>query len=144
MLGTRPQGAERNRSHMQLGRETFLYPVTWTEDGWPVAYDNKPIPEYIPGVLYDRSPLSAYNNEFRSQRDLDDDHTFYYTRTQIKKFATVADGHLVLTGNAYNLSDRDAPALLLRRQSTYEETFETSLDGFVPTSSRNEAGLTVW
>ncbi|KAH7097467.1 glycosyl hydrolase [Auriculariales sp. MPI-PUGE-AT-0066] len=145
MLGTRPQGADRNQSHIQLGRETFLYPVTWTTDGWPIAYGgDKPITEHLPGVLYDRSPLSNYANEFRNTRDLDGDKSFYFTRTQIKKFASVQDDALVIKGNAYNLSDRDAPALLLRRQSTYEETFETKLEGFVPRSNLTEAGASVW
>ncbi|EJD49091.1 hypothetical protein AURDEDRAFT_143927 [Auricularia subglabra TFB-10046 SS5] len=143
MLGTRPQNG--NESHISLGRETFLFPVSWTADGWPIANGGKPITEHIPGVLYDKSPLAPYVNEFKGKKDLAGDTSFYFVRTQYKPFASVAPGGgLVIKGNAYNLSDRDAPALLLRRQSTYAETFETRLDAFNPATNWTEAGLSVW
>jgi beta-xylosidase len=144
MLGARLQGEDRNRSHVQLGRESFMYPVTWTTDGWPIANGGKPILEHIPDVLYDKQQAVPYLNDFRSAADLDKDHTFYVPRTRVKKFAAVDKGQLVISGNAYNPSDRDAPALLLRRQSAYEETFETRLDGYSPANNFTEAGLSVW
>ncbi|KAF7328798.1 Non-reducing end alpha-L-arabinofuranosidase BoGH43B [Mycena venus] len=92
-LGVRPQGGDFN--HQQLGRETFLFPVTW-EDGWPVFNGGQPISEHIEGVLEDKSPLAT-----------------------------------------------DNPALLLRKQTSYEETFETLLD-FAPRSNLTEAGVTIF
>jgi xylan 1,4-beta-xylosidase len=35
-LGIRPQGGKFHH----LGRETYLAPVTWSEDGWPVVNGN--------------------------------------------------------------------------------------------------------
>lgn len=42
-LGTRPRGLISK--YHALGRETFLAPVTWTEDGWPVVAD---VHEHMP------------------------------------------------------------------------------------------------
>ncbi|KAF7329177.1 hypothetical protein MKEN_00178300 [Mycena kentingensis (nom. inval.)] len=61
-LGTRPQ-APGDFNHMQLGRETFLFPVTWS-DGWPVFNGGQPLSEHIPNVLADKSPLIAYTTTF--------------------------------------------------------------------------------
>ncbi|KAL1743299.1 glycosyl hydrolase [Schizophyllum fasciatum] len=138
-LGGRPQGG--NDSHIQLGRESFLFPVTWHAD-WPVFNDGKPISEHIQGVLEDRSPLRNYSNSF------DDpvlDNSFYYVRTPYKPFhsLTARPGYLRLSANGYAPGDRDSAALILRKQTNYDEVFETELD-FQPTSNLTEAGITVY
>ncbi|KAL1676504.1 glycosyl hydrolase [Schizophyllum commune] len=138
-LGGRPQGG--NDSHIQLGRESYLFPVTW-EDGWPVFNNGEPISEHIEGVLADKSPLTNYTNDF------DDDHldnTFYYVRAPYKPFhsLTARPGYLRLNANAYAPGDRDSAALLLRKQTSYSEVFETELD-FQPTDNLTEAGISVY
>ncbi|KAG6907505.1 hypothetical protein DXG01_008649 [Tephrocybe rancida] len=139
-LGTRPQG--QNFSHMQLGRETFIFPVTW-EDGWPVFNGGLPLTEHLPSVLTDVSPLSPYNNAFTSHTL---DNSFYFVRTPYKKFysLTARHGYLRLSANSYAPGDRDSAALLLRKQTAYEETFETRLDAFMPRDSLTEAGVSVY
>ncbi|KAG6852887.1 hypothetical protein C0991_008372 [Blastosporella zonata] len=147
-LGVRPQGG--NFSHIQLvnvnppppGRETFLFPVTW-EDGWPVFNGGLPLTEHIPTVLTDVSPLSSYNNTFTSHTL---DNTFYFVRTPYKPFhsLTARHGYLRLYANSYAPGDRDSAALILRKQTAYEETFETRLDGFRPRDSLAEAGVSVY
>ncbi|KAJ7280036.1 glycoside hydrolase family 43 protein [Mycena rebaudengoi] len=138
-LGVRPQNG--NFSHQQLGRETFLFPVTW-EDGWPVFNGGNPLSEHIEGVLQDKSPLATYLDNFTS-RTLD--LTFYFLRTPYKAFHSLAarPGFLRVNANSYALGDRDAPALLLRKQTSYDETFETELE-FMPHSNLTEAGVTIF
>ncbi|KAJ6632465.1 glycosyl hydrolase [Mycena sp. CBHHK59/15] len=130
-----------NFSHQQLGRETFLFPVTW-EDGWPVFNNGQPLSEHIEGVLHDKSPVAAYLNDFTA-RALD--LTFYFLRTPYKMFHSLAarPGYLRLNANAYALGDRDSPALLLRKQTSYVETFETQLEFGAPTNL-TEAGATIF
>ncbi|GLB42704.1 putative glycosyl hydrolase 43 family protein [Lyophyllum shimeji] len=144
-LGVRPQG--HNFSHIQLGRETFLFPVTWS-GGWPIFNSGQPMTEHLPSsILPDRSPLAAYTNTFTftsSSPTLDP--SFYFIRTPYKPFhsLTARRGYLRLFGNAYAPGDRDSAALVLRKQTAYEETFEVLLDGFVPRDNLTEAGATVY
>ncbi|RDB21914.1 Non-reducing end alpha-L-arabinofuranosidase BoGH43B [Hypsizygus marmoreus] len=138
-LGVRPQA--QNFSHIQLGRETFLFPVTW-ENGWPIFNGGRPLTEHIEDVLQDKSPLRPYFNDF-SSHELD--QSFYFIRTPYKPFHSLAarPGWLRLYGNAYAPGDRDSAALVVRKQTSYEETFETRLD-FAPTSNLTEAGISVY
>ncbi|KAF9467557.1 glycoside hydrolase family 43 protein [Collybia nuda] len=136
-LGVRPQNGDFN--HIQLGRETFLFPVTW-ESGWPVFNAGKPISEHIEGVLQDKSPLESYLNDFTS-RTLDP--SFYFIRNPYKPFHTLRAGALQLNANSYALGDRDSAALIVRKQMSYQETFETSLS-FVPTNNLTEAGISIY
>ncbi|CAK5277866.1 unnamed protein product [Mycena citricolor] len=138
-LGIRPQGG--NFARAQLGRETFLFPITW-KDGWPVVYDGQPISEHMPGVLHDKSPLTGYFNDFTAGAL---DLSFYFLRTPYKKFhsLTARRGFLRLNGNSYALGDRDTPALLLRKQTSYTEVFETEME-FSPATNLTEAGVTIF
>lgn len=138
-LGVRPQNGDFN--HQQLGRETFLFPVTW-EDGWPVLNGGNPLSEHLVGILKDKSPLVAYFNEFTSHTL---DLAFYFLRTPSKAFYSLTSrpGYLRLYANAFALGDRDSPALILRKQTSYEETFETELDFSAPTNL-TEAGITIF
>ncbi|THU98676.1 hypothetical protein K435DRAFT_720469 [Dendrothele bispora CBS 962.96] len=140
-LGVRPQ--QSNFSHIQLGRETFLFPVTW-EFGWPVFNHGEALSEHIDGVLEDTSHLSDYFDDFDNASSLD--QSFYFLRTPYKPFhsLTANPGYLRLKGNSYAVGDRDNPALLLRKQTSYEEDFGTRIDGFKPTNNLTEAGATIF
>jgi hypothetical protein len=153
------------------GRQTILFPVTW-ESGWPVFNGGKPVTPHMPDILSDVSPLKPYSNNFTSSANqtsisalkslnppdaavtLDD--SFYTLRTPQKPFysLTAREGYLKIYGNGFKIGDRDTPALLLRKQAAYTETFEVVLDDFTPRSpsvggvgtengGREEAGATI-
>jgi hypothetical protein len=86
--------------------------------------------------------LATYLDNFTS-RTLD--LTFYFLRTPYKAFHSLAarPGFLRVNANSYALGDRDAPALLLRKQTSYDETFETELE-FTPRNNLTEAGVTIF
>ncbi|PBK59459.1 glycoside hydrolase family 43 protein [Armillaria solidipes] len=138
-LGTVPQNG--NFSYQQLGRQTFLFPVTW-EDGWPVFNGGRPLSLHMDGVLEDKSPLSSYSNGFTSATL---DNSFYFVRNPYKAFHSLTDrpGYLRLKANGYALGDRDSAAIITRKQTAYEETFETILE-FSPATNLTEAGLSVF
>ncbi|KIY73585.1 glycoside hydrolase family 43 protein [Cylindrobasidium torrendii FP15055 ss-10] len=142
LLATRPQGA--NSSRIQIGRETFLYPVTW-EDGWPVFNGGEPITEHLEGVLEDKHLDTDYTLDFGDADGDDLEGEWYFARTPYKRFysLTEREGYLRVKGNAYAPGDRDSPALVLRKQTAYNQTFETLLE-FSPTSNLTEAGIAVW
>ncbi|KAF8909884.1 glycosyl hydrolase [Mucidula mucida] len=108
-LAVRPQAGS------QLGRETYLFPVTW-EDGWPVFNGGEPLTEHLEGVLEDVDPVKTYDSDFSDVSELD--ASFIYLRTPYKKFHTLADrpGYLRILGNSYAPGDRDSPAMLLRNR----------------------------
>jgi beta-xylosidase len=136
-----PNGSAISNICLVTGRETFLFPVTW-EDGWPVFNGGEPLSEHLEGVLKDKSPLAAYFNDFTSHAL---DLAFYFIRTPYKKFYSLVarPGFLRLNANSFALGDRDNPALLLRKQTSYNETFETELEFAAPTNL-TEAGVTIF
>ncbi|KAJ3569571.1 hypothetical protein NP233_g4968 [Leucocoprinus birnbaumii] len=155
-LGVRPQGSlddplRLNRE--QLGRETFLFPVDWV-DGWPVFNNGQPLSEEIlthdgtnstlatPSNTDALPPVNqVYLNDFASHT-LDD--SFYYLRTPYAPFHTLKSGSLQVRANSYAPGDRDSPAMLLRKQASFNETFETELNFPSPRTSLEEAGIGIF
>lgn len=56
---------------------------------------------------------------------------------------TERPGYLRLWGNCYDLSSPEAPAMLLRKQTAYFQTFEVTLE-FDPRRVGYEAGIVLW
>lgn len=158
-LGVRPQGDLDDKSRLsreQLGRETFLFPVTWV-NGWPVFNNGQPLSEEVlshdddSGTSIPSNSTSTgattkehdkiYFNDFKS-RTLD--NTFYFLRTPYSPFYTLTSGSLQLKPNSYTLGDRDSPAMLLRKQTSHNETFETELHFPSPRTQLEEAGISIF
>lgn len=56
---------------------------------------------------------------------------------------TERPGYLRLWGSCYDLSSPEAPAMLLRKQTAYFQTFEVTLE-FDPRRVGYEAGIVLW
>ncbi|KAG8720286.1 hypothetical protein FRC08_000646 [Ceratobasidium sp. 394] len=139
-LGTRPQNPTNSSGRPQLGRETFLAPVHWTKDGWYTINDGKDITFNMPG-LYDLTTPTTWKDSFAGAFA---DKNYYTVRTPYKPFHTFPkSGGLSLRGNVYTLSDRETPAAFFRKQSEVSTIFSTKLT-FSPTSTRHEAGATIY
>jgi beta-xylosidase len=130
--------------YQRIGRETFLYPVTW-EDGWPIFNNNEPVSEHIEGVLEDTVHAVPFFDDFKKAKHDTLGLSYLFQRTPLKKFYSLKarPGYLRIKGNAYRLGDRDNPAVVLRKQAAYNETLETELE-FTPTSNLTEAGITAF
>lgn len=65
--------------------------------------------------------------------------------TPIKQSYSLTDrpGYLRIYGNCYDLSSPEAPAMLLRKQTAYDQTFETTMT-FDPSRTGCEAGIVLW
>ena len=134
-----------------LGRETFLTPVKWGDDGWPVFGDNGVIhPKMDAGLLpqavqrldyfdiekvpirddFDKGSLDFHWNFIRTPNDED------WSLSQRK-------GFLTLNGSASSLDGLDSPAFVGRRQEHFNCTVRALLD-FKPAQEGEEAGLTVF
>lgn len=140
-LGIRPVGYPM-RHH--LGRETFLAPVSWTDDGWPIignggrfgtVMDSPPWPEV-------RWPLQPIREDFDDPK-LGFDWTFLRNPAPGSWSLRESPGYLVLHGTKDTLDDAGAPAFVGRRLSHLSCKIAAALD-FEPASEGEEAGLTVF
>jgi alpha-N-arabinofuranosidase len=138
-LGIRP----KNGRYQHLGRETFLAPVTWDENGWPKTGADGIVREKyfapnLPQHVWEKDPvrddfehttLNLYWNFIRNPRDED------WSLTE-------KPGYLRLKGSGVNFSEKKSPAFIGRRQSAFNILASTKI-GFTPTAENEEAGLVV-
>lgn len=138
-LGIRPQGG---RFH-HIGRETFLAPVAFNQDGWPVVNANgtMELQMQAPSIPAHPWPRPPAKDDFDSDR-LAVQWNFLRNPYDDDWSLTARRGFLRLNGSAVTLSDRDSPAFVGIRQTDLTCVASTLL-GFEPTSENEEAGLVV-
>jgi alpha-N-arabinofuranosidase len=139
-LGIRPPDCK----HHHLGRETFLAPLEWKEDGWPAigkdgtvelemnAFGLPPCAAFEPPPLrddFDREELALCWNFVRNPNP----EAFSLSERP---------GHLRLRGQRASLDDQGSPAFLGRRQQHFEFR-AAALCEFDPSDMGFEAGLTL-
>lgn len=138
-LGFRPVGYP---PCYHLGRETFLCPVAWAEDGFPVFGENGRLSLEmqcdLPEVPVGEEPA----------RDDFGESTLAFPWVHLRNpdpasFSLVErPGFLRLHGSADSLDDKAAPAWVGRRQRHFAMRATACLE-FESSSEREEAGLTV-
>ncbi|RYO86632.1 hypothetical protein DL766_003525 [Monosporascus sp. MC13-8B] len=147
-LGVRPAKVDGKYLEPQLGRETFLVKVDWVDD-WPVFNDGKNVTLRTQGrtavkqLLAQRKPGDVTWQAALDKPELE--LGWYQKNTPLKQSYTLVErpDHLRLYGNCYNLWSPEAPAMLLRKQSSYTETFSAKLQ-FHPRKPGYEAGIVLW
>jgi xylan 1,4-beta-xylosidase len=140
-LGFRPYGYP---PYYHLGRETFLAPVTWDDEGWPhVGHDGRL------RVNMEGPRLSPVEWERAAERDDFEEPKLglqwnFLGSPRVEDWSlTDRPGALRLLGNASRLDD-GAPVIFVgRRQQHFECEVAAQLD-FEPGEDGEEAGLTVW
>ena len=140
-LGTRHSSYD-GLSH--LGRETFLAPVSWTHDGWPVVNGGRPIESEMVGdfpTLYPWPPASI-------REDFDGaplDAAWVYLRNPHDENYSLSErpGHLRLKGTPATLNALDSPTFVGRRQEHLNCRFLAKLE-FCPAGEGDEAGVSVY
>ena len=138
-LGIRPKGGK----YHHLGRETFLAPVRWTDDGWPIAGDNGRMTEEfiaprLPEHKWGKDPV---RDDFDSPR-LSMKWNFLRNPYDADWSLTEKPGYLRLNGSKIGLADKDSPAFVGRRQSHFNMAASTKLS-YTPMTENEEAGLVV-
>ncbi|KAH7324195.1 glycosyl hydrolase [Stachybotrys elegans] len=121
-----------------IGRECFFSPVEWREDGWPVMNYGEPI---LLSQEYDYGPTPAYppapweDNFVGSQLGL----SWYQLRTPYTQNFEVnpwgdgqspcgsGGGGIVFNPNVFTLGERDTPAAVLHKQTSFNMTFSATL-----------------
>lgn len=138
-LGVRPNGYPPCH---HLGRETFLSPLTWADDGFAVIGDNgrvtltmqtplalEPATESVPRDDFASNELALHWNYLRNP-----DPRLYSLDER--------PGFLRLHGSVHGLDDIASPAWIGRRQRQFAIRVAACLE-FRPATDREEAGLVV-
>jgi xylan 1,4-beta-xylosidase len=135
-LGTRPyEGPLTN-----LGRETFLLPVTW-KGGWPtILAKDTPVPQAAkrPNLASPKlqTNWTYWNNSF--DRTLGPE--WLTLRTPGSEWRQISGGRLLLTAQADTVSGSGNPAFIGQRQRHGYANIETQVS-FTPERTGDRAGL---
>ncbi len=138
-LGVRPNGYP---PCYHLGRETFLAPVTWADDGFPLFGDQGCVAlEMETPLPLEPAPASPVRDDFATQ---DLAVCWNYLRNPNPELYLLDErpGHLRLRGSPAGLDDVAPVAWVGRRQCHFDLFAATSVE-FQPESANEEAGLVV-
>jgi alpha-N-arabinofuranosidase len=140
-LGIRPQPPGARFHH--IGRETFLTPVAFDANGWPVVnktgtIDLEMAAPKLPQKTWPKEPVKD---------DFDSNalalHWNYLRNPYPENYSlTERAGFLRLNGSDVNMSSQDSPAFVGRRQTDFNCITSTLLE-FNPKNENEEAGLVV-
>ncbi|GAA5522150.1 glycoside hydrolase family 43 protein [Aliifodinibius salicampi] len=144
-LGVRPYDG----SNFNTGRETFLLPVTWTEDNWPTIldYESKetvPVKLERPDLPLSEEPVPPNNGNFTYTDDFESPELAdYWTmiRTPQSEWWNISDdGQLEIESRSEIISGRGNPSFIGKRQKNAYATVSTKMT-FDPKVEGNVAGL---
>jgi xylan 1,4-beta-xylosidase len=143
-LATRPYG----EGQYNIGRETFLLPVTWRDD-WPTVLEaGQRIPFALPKPnlpAQPRPPLPmtgdfAYTDEFNGPALSDQ---WLGVRTPAAPFHRIENGQLLLASGGQLGDLKNTPAFIARRQQHHIAKVSTSVS-FHPENDGDRAGLVAY
>ena len=138
-LGIRPHGYP---PCYHLGRETFLSPVTWADDGFPVIGDHGRLALAMETLLpLEPTPAAEPRDDFTSN-ELAPFWNFLRNPNAELYSLDQRLGYLRLLGSADGLDDVASPAWLGRRQCHFAVRAAACLE-FQPETEGEEAGLVV-
>lgn len=141
-FGIRPAPIPFGEKHHHLGRETFLAPVDWTEDGWPVI--STPVEMEMDARtlrLEEREPWKGQDN-FNGET-LDPSWNFLRNPKEGSWSLSDRPGFLTLYGSSISLNDLESPSFVGRRQQHLDCHVSTLLE-CSPVLEGEEAGITVF
>ncbi|WP_203558592.1 glycoside hydrolase family 43 protein [Bacteroides sp. 51] len=139
-LGFRPQ----SHTHHLLGRETFLAPVRWDNDAWPVVNDNGTVAlsmtcTTLPQVKTLQKPAKDDFNESALGYEWN-----YLCNPNCDNYSlTAKKGTLRLKASTVRIDETDSPTFVGRRQQHINFRATTALD-FSNLKENSEAGLTTY
>jgi alpha-N-arabinofuranosidase len=131
-----------------LGRETFLMPVRWSEDGFPIiTQGNELVPLTVAKKDVVVSPETRQGNfeytENFDEKTLSLDWLTLRTSAKDLYSLTAKPGSLSLFAGETNTSEAQTPAYICKRMQHHKFETSTVMD-FVPTDNKSEAGILLY
>lgn len=127
-----------------LGRETYLAPARWTEDGWlKVGLDGHVELEMDAPLL---APQACQCHSLRDDFDQPRfDINWNFLRNPVWENYSLSErpGFLRMTGSDITLNDIASPSMICRRQRSFDCRFSAAIE-FSPLDESHEAGLVVY
>ena len=122
-LAIRPCQEKKDRVLLHnLGRETFLTPVVWTEDGWPIVGENGLISPEMEGPLPGERPAPV-NRDFAddfSQDRFSLHYNFLRNPSMENYVRDTAKRKLILRGTSTTINEMASPTWIGVRQKGFE------------------------
>lgn len=145
-LGIRPY----EEDYYNIGRETFIAPVTWTPDGWPVIVPAGETVKYHYTFNWKEEPgsenIPPLSGDFRFRTDFSKglDGSFIFLRDLRPGWLETGQRHgLSLSLLPAGLSGTDAPAFVARRLQHFHAEMTTRMV-FDPRSEQEDAGIVLY
>lgn len=146
-LGCRPY-APFEKDYYNTGRETFMAPVRWTEDGWPIINPDfeevqysYPVP--IAPVVKQEIPL---NGNFTLREEFNSDPLplyWIFLRTPHENWYAIENGKIKINLRPETVSGKMNPSFITRRQQHTNATASLSMN-FEAKSENEKSGLIVF
>jgi len=145
-LGCRPY----TEDYYNIGRETFLAPVKWS-DGWPVINPDHAEVQYrypVPVPSVSNQQDIKYSGNFILTDNFDSDKLDYQwmlLRTPSEKWYSLSErkGYLSIRTRPQTCSEKTNPSFVGHRQQHLKGSASTSIE-FAPQSNDEKAGLLVF
>lgn len=127
-----------------IGRETFLSPVVWSEDGWPVIGEHGLISLEMDGMLPgDPKPVCRdFTDDFKGE-SLKLDYNFLRNSHSENYILNSDAGELVLNGTEVTLNEADSPTWIGVRQKGFETITTVKMKVLAETEAMR-AGITAF
>lgn len=127
--------------YRNLGRETYLMPVTW-ENGWPVfsiGTGKLEMSYPLPDLPYEKPNISSVCDNFEEDQL---DYKWMFLRTPKEEFYSLSErpGHLTLKLRPEKITELVTPSFVGRRQQHINFAASTKME-FSPTSDNEVAGI---
>lgn len=121
-----------------LGRESFLAPVTWTEDGWPIVGNNGEIALEMDGPLPGPAPTPV-SVDFCDSFEADKlDLRWNFVRNPNRENYVLENGALTLIGGKDDLStEGGSPTMIACRQQAFDMDARAVLKGEIKDGQRS-------
>ncbi len=138
-LAFRPQTG----SHHLLGRETFLAPVRWDKDAWPVVNGDGTMAIQMDVPTLPQYPVSPKPVRTTFANGKLGPEWIYLRNPKTENYSCSPQGMLRLKMTPVSLNSMDSPTFVGRRQQHIDFTASTSVE-LQKVRPQDEAGLTVF
>ncbi|WP_423126945.1 glycoside hydrolase family 43 protein [Gaoshiqia sp. Z1-71] len=139
-LAFRPQSG----LHHMLGRETFLAPVRWDKNAWPVVNGDGTVGLNmdVPTLPLQPFPKVSYSTDFNENKL---GFEWNYLRNPVNENYSLSErkGYLRLKATPVSLDDLDSPTFVGRRQEHIDFTATATMELF-DAQEGDESGITVF